>query len=80
MSEPMEFCKEMECSGVRSLFHQYTLNFSRGSRANAYMGEPSWGLRKRTPSSVTCASFSSDTIWKLCIVRSSFASWIWGWE
>jgi hypothetical protein len=47
MSEPIEFCSEMECSGVRS------------------MGEPSWGLRKRTPSSVTLASLSSDTIWKL---------------
>jgi len=30
-----------------------------------YIGVPSCGLRKRTPSSVTCASFRSDTIWKL---------------
>lgn len=77
MSEPMEFCSEMECSGVRSLFHQHTSKLGHESRTNAYMGEPSWGLRKRTPSSVTCASFNSDTIWKLCIVRSLFASWPW---
>ena len=30
-----------------------------------YIGVPSCGLRKRTPSSVTCASFSRETIWKL---------------
>lgn len=29
------------------------------------MGEPSWGLRNRTPSSVTLASLSRETIWKL---------------
>lgn len=32
----------------------------------AYMGVLSCGLRKRTPSSVTCASSSRETIWKLC--------------
>jgi hypothetical protein len=31
----------------------------------AYMGEPSCGLKNRTPSSVTLASFKRDTIWKL---------------
>ena len=29
------------------------------------MGDLSWGLRKRTPSSVTFASCSRETIWKL---------------
>lgn len=31
----------------------------------AYIGVPSWGLRKRTPSSVTLASLRRETIWKL---------------
>jgi hypothetical protein len=31
------------------------------------MGVLSCGLRKRTPSSVTCASCSRETIWKLCV-------------
>ena len=53
MSEPIEFCSDIECSGVRSI------------------GEPSWGLRKRTPSSVTLASLSSDTIWKLPLVSAT---------
>ena len=30
-----------------------------------YMGLPSWGLRNRTPSSVTCANLRSETIWNL---------------
>ena len=47
MSEPMEFWRLMECSGVSS------------------MGVPSWGDRKRTPSSVMVASVRRDTIWKL---------------
>jgi hypothetical protein len=29
------------------------------------MGDLSCGLRKRTPSSVTCASWRRETIWKL---------------
>lgn len=63
ISEPMEFWREMECSGVRSI------------------GDPSWGLRKRTPSSVTLASFSSDTIWKLVLVLvSAAARWSTRWR
>lgn len=49
MSEPMVFCRQMECSGVRS------------------MGVPSWGERKRTPSSVMFASLRRETIWNLCM-------------
>lgn len=33
--------------------------------SKTYIGVPSCGLRKRTPSSVTFASFNKETIWKL---------------
>src|SRR5688572_29773544 len=47
MSEPIEFCNEIECSGVKSI------------------GVPSCGERNLTPSSVTLANSSSETIWNL---------------
>jgi len=66
MSEPIEFWSEMECSGVRSLACRQSLLVSMPVwEGDIDIGVPSCGLRKRTPSSVTCASFSSDTIWNL---------------
>ena len=64
MSEPMVFCSDIECSGVRSLYAVRTgiLQLSPGMD---YIGVPSWGLEKHTPSSVTLASSSKLTIWKL---------------
>lgn len=79
MSEPMEFWREMECSGVRSLnIYQYgfffvLFCFLKGEGV-AYIGVPSWGLRKRTPSSVTLASFSSETIWNLLSSASPYTT------
>ena len=63
ISDPMVFCKSIECSGVSSLHH---VSFGTACGLDAmYMGVPSCGLRKRTPSSVIVASFSKETIWKL---------------
>ena len=55
----------MECSGVSSLDIVNEGNITVDSDLFFYMGVPSWGLRKRTPSSVTLASFSKLTIWNL---------------
>lgn len=41
-----------------------------------YIGVPSCGLRKRTPSSVTFASLSKLTIWNLIQVESNSESFI----
>lgn len=40
------------------------------------MGEPSWGERKRTPSSVMVASSRRETIWKLWWVEVSLGLWL----
>ena len=61
MSEPMVFCRDIECSGVRSLYTVRT-KFCKLSPGVDYIGVPSWGLKKRTPSSVTLASLSKLTI------------------
>lgn len=67
MSEPMEFWRDMECSGVRSLaeFDQDKVGFFIGGRkktGRTYIGVPSCGLKNLTPSSVIVASFNSETI------------------
>ena len=77
MSEPMVFWREMECSGVSSLWRlDYGVLYEVHSRdievmgkwvCRTYIGDPSCGLRKRTPSSVTLASFRRLTIWNLHI-------------
>lgn len=66
MSEPMVFCKEIECSGVSNLGVVSIEVFARMPEYRSpYIGVPSCGLWKRTPSSVTLASFSRLTIWNL---------------
>ena len=66
ISEPIEFCNDIECSGVRSLLHVNGESVdSSSTRIAAYTGVPSCGLRNLTPSSVTVASFNNETIWKL---------------
>ena len=62
MSEPMVFWREMECSGVSSLDMINQEDFTEDSDLLFYIGVPSCGLKKRTPSSVTLASFSRLTI------------------
>lgn len=71
ISEPIEFCSEMECSGVSSLSFQVSPGLLQQCSARSrstqttYIWEPSCGLRNRTPSSVTLANLRSETIWKL---------------
>lgn len=61
MSEPMVFWRDIECSGVKSLedVDQY---FFTTLNDHTYIGVPSCGLRKRTPSSVTLANLRRLTI------------------
>lgn len=67
MSEPMVFWREMECSGVSNLAAVNQGVAQKTQIYFVYIGIPSWGLRKRTPSSVTSASFSRLTIWNLSL-------------
>lgn len=63
------FWREMECSGVSNLKGSVSGKGWGEDEEEAYMGVPSWGLRKRTPSSVTFASLRRLTIWKLLVVE-----------
>lgn len=63
ISDPIEFCKEMECSGVSNL--DTMLSWTHHSflqSPRTYIGLPSCGLKNLTPSSVTLANFNKLTI------------------